>query len=924
MTATTTQRNVGKIARYALLPGILPRIRELGGSGFGYLAFLIATVYAAVRILPQEHPFTRPANIGKFTIRQAIAAAANNVVVSRKNIDQIFIFVAILAAVVLMFLQFLGVIFLLFSGVAFAQDITAAGGFEGIFKTRAPQTDIAFMMLDHVFGIPDFFGSGVPTGTPFHTALQALFQFYNIAILCVAVLIFLYYVIVVVAETAQTGVPFGKRFSHIYAPFRLVAAIGLLVPLNYGFNASQYITLFAARMGSGMATNGWITFNNSLSGLNPMGVESKTLIADIKAPDLTALAAFMTVVHTCREAYMLKQSKEIKAYFQDSAGNYQEWALGNYNQAIRSASSGGPKGSIKIYFGAFQGGTQSSASELVKYCGVLNIPVNSVPEGISGNTQPSNSNGGSQASLKMIGEAYHDIAYHLWNKKSNELAAPLGERFAHGKLSDNKIEGWCHEKQKLEDAGKCETRYSPESQIKSKIIEFTNITAKVNIEQAIEEARGNADFKIEKEILNRGWGGAGIWYNKIAQVNGTLISSAYDTPGPSEYPIVMAKILADKKAQDGGSNICKQFTPNLSGDNKQTEMETKETYYASAMSAAYGYWYCDNTTEAKGLTGNIIWDAMNIIFGTNGLVDLLKSKSDARGNPEIHPLAQMVAVGKGLVDSAVRNMSYSMVFAIGGGVTGAFNQHLGASLQAMSGFFVSIATIGLSAGFVLFYILPFLPFIYFFFAVGGWVKTIFEAMVGAPLWALAHMRIDGDGFPGRGAMNGYLLIFEIFVRPILTVFGLIGGIATFTVLVTVLNELFKLVVFNTTGTQLSDISGGSNSTAGGELDIYRRAIVDQFFFTIVYAVIVYMMAVSSFKMIDLVPKHALQWLGGGVQTFSDHSGDSVGQLTYYASVGSTILGGQVTGALNQLGGAAGQVAGGALKASLGGGNTPTK
>ena len=64
---------------------------------------------------------------------------------------------------------------------------------------------------------------------------------------------------------------------------------------------------------------------------------------------------------------------------------------------------------------------------------------------------------------------------------------------------------------------------------------------------------------------------------------------------------------------------------------------------------------------------------------------------------------------------------------------------------------------------MLFYIIPFMPFIYFFFAVGTWVKAIFEAMVGVPLWALAHIRIDGQGLPGDAAMNGYYLLLEIFV-----------------------------------------------------------------------------------------------------------------------------------------------------------------
>ena len=78
-------------------------------------------------------------------------------------------------------------------------------------------------------------------------------------------------------------------------------------------------------------------------------------------------------------------------------------------------------------------------------------------------------------------------------------------------------------------------------------------------------------------------------------------------------------------------------------------------------------------------------------------------------------------------------------------------------------FFSTFTTAGIIMGFVLYYILPFMPFIYFFFAVGSWVKAIFEAMVGVPLWALAHLKIQGEGLPTQSALTGYLLIYPQFL-----------------------------------------------------------------------------------------------------------------------------------------------------------------
>lgn len=919
-----TGRNV---ARYVLLPGILPRLKEFAGSGFGYFAFLIASVYASVRILPPQHPYTNPANIGKFTLRQVVAAAANNITVSKKNIDQIVIFIAILAAIILLCFQFITLIFVIFGGSAFAQEAEAARGTLGeIFVTTKPEKDIAFMLMDHVFGVKDFFKSSVTTGTPFHVALQSLFEFYNYAILVVAVLVFLYYVIVVVAETAQTGVPFGKRFSHIYAPLRLVFAIGLLVPINYGFNTAQYIVLYAAKLGSSVATNGWIVFNKALNNQNPLGAEPKTLIADAKAPDIVSLISFMTVAHACREAHKIEEGIEVTANLVDRI-----LVTGlddhNYTTALKFTEGG----NINIVFGKFNLGDEgdtTSKSTVTELCGSLRLPVN------SGVFKENDKEGQKKsAGERAVGEAYYDLVKRIWK---DEKVKALGERFAHALYYLNANDGGatimgdpCHKSDILGDSGTCKSRYKPGSitgQLKEKFQpEFDQ-----KIKEAIQTARDNANFAFEENIGERGWGGAGIWYNKIAEANGSFLGTIFDVPAASKFPQIMEDVREEKKKHDkGASDVCKIFEPTFSNNKPvfDSMADNRRSYYARVTSEAFGYWQCEAPTEdKKGLTGNIVWDAMNMIFGTKGLFDMVNNKPDAKGNLPVHPLAQMVAIGKGMLDSSVRNLGYSMGFAVGGGILGALNKHLGESLQAVSGFFMGVATVGLSVGFVLFYILPFLPFIYFFFAVGSWVKTIFEAMVGAPLWALAHLRIDGDGFSGKSANGGYFLILEILIRPILTVFGLIGGMAIFTAMVSVLNELFKLVVLNTTGTELTVMgtpAGGTPSPAGDTaIDVFRRSIVDQFFFTIVYTVISYMLATTSFKMIDLVPKAIMRWMGSGVSSFGDNIQDATGELTKYATIGSTILGGQVTGAMNKLGSAAGATGGALIKAGMDTGGAP--
>ena len=207
-----------------------------------------------------------------------------------------------------------------------------------------------------------------------------------------------------------------------------------------------------------------------------------------------------------------------------------------------------------------------------------------------------------------------------------------------------------------------------------------------------------------------------------------------------------------------------------------------------------------------------------------------------------------------------------------------------------------------------------MPFLYFFFAVGGWIKGLFEAMVGVPLWALAHLRIDGEGLPGDAAISGYFLIFEIFLRPILIIFGLLASVVIFAAMVKVLNEIFYLVVANLAGhdensktlcgyiggntgggTGGAGGAGGGTSTPGpgGNAVAFFRGPIDELFFTILYAIIVYMIGMSCFKLIDLVPNNLLRYMNVSVSTFNDQQSDPAEGLVTKLGIGGSRISGQV-------------------------------
>ncbi|MEM7679657.1 MAG: DotA/TraY family protein [Pseudomonadota bacterium] len=942
-----------KALKYTLLPGILPRLQGLFSEGFATVAFLIALIYQGVRLLPPNHPYLNAANKGSYGVRHVIAAAANNLKFNKKNIDQVIMFFTILSGIVILFIQvalFAITIFLQnpvsaqttasnIDSISFSiqnlfgvdsefghggNDISrpSSGGGPATNYNSAPQ-DLAFVALDRIFGIPNIFDSCVSSTdipcfdisgnelskpdtfpTRFHEAFHALLGFYSYGLFFVGVFIIIYFVTTIVAETAVSGTPFGQRMNKAWTPVRLLLFLGLLIPISSGdlkgINLAQYGTLWTAKIGSNFATNGWGLFTHKV-----LLKSDRRMLASPEIPNYKRIAEMLFLMRACQ----IVEQQAVRTRFQGDSTtqslsqlNLEEGhfiAAYQVRDTVPEKDSGAPASphddltaiTLTTSFDAareFSGNqdiiisigyedtenksTVKHAGNITPQCGQFVIPIR----------------GGSRAYLRLAEGQYNGLVEALMMSGTmNDYVTCVLQK--------------AHNTQNIPE---CAEDMSNADMI-ALITDIEEIF-KNNIRDALDDVETDDYFKPEPNqsagtipndsyyhdvqyMIAKGWAGAGLWYNRIAEMNGDISDGVNIVPQLTHFPAVMEHVAQYKKRYDEEITEETRFKPVLSDGREIGYVRPEiDTYIAPVLYRIYNRFDKMKISEPTALTGNPFTDFINFLFGTEGIFDMRKRVQTEYGEQAPHPMAQLSALGKSMMTASLRNIAGGYGGEILGSILGMANSD---SLKSLTGFFISIGQALLALSFVLFYVLPFLPFIYFMFALSNWVKSIFEAIVAMPLWALAHLRIDGEGIPGTDAANGYYLVFEIFLRPILIVFGLSASIIIFQSMAEILNQVFDVII---------GAVGGSNTASSGSsgLDNFANSIrgpIDEFFYTALYVVIIYMIALSSFKLIDLIPNQIMRWVGANVSAFQETAGDPAGQLTGSTFQGTTLLTGNLKG-----------------------------
>jgi len=818
------------IARFFLAPELGSSVAPLRDrTGMNIIARLVAILFARQGLFDPAHPGL--SGRAPLTIGAVFGEARLRLKFTPQGLPQVIFFGAILAMLVLIVLTFITGLMMFLVGTANAQPVTNSGVFEPLDTNN----DLALKFINYFFEGTGIALSGNIQIEPgaIQKALAAMLAFYSNGILIIASVILLYHLVAMVAETAHQGAVMGKRANQIWAPIRLIVAIGLLVPLASGMNSGQYIIVQIAKWGSGMASQAWGIFNVALNNTE----------FNIKIPNDTEVRQHvldLLQIATCEQGfnYIVDQAVAINPAAAASFSRYRIIPIESVETTPGKPASFFSKGTppithYRVYYGN---------ATLSNMCGSLSYRI---PSGMTANSGVITGSPGTEA--EAILKAQIETSREYFNLL-RPIAGQIGRYF---------IGGAAERSQEL-----------PSNEIAWKLVDSYQQTLRARI-------AANVQPFVNKNVPidTRGWFVAGVYFNELARRQQLVYqaTSAFPTIGqpqaalPELYEtddlireVNSAMIYNDKWFIDTAQNLpptnqSSTTTQIVSRDTNMTKTGNAITDALDRAAKDAGIW------DETGMFGRLLYSAtsLNAQLDANNAITALASIGWAKLDLawKIVALATVApAVG------AVVGRGFSLGFnalglaatpalgpgaAVGGHLAGRAAEVGLRQLGSMAGLILILfALAALGAAILLAFVIPLLAFIKFSFGILTWLKSLLEGLVAIPLFALAHLTPEGDGLSGRYAEGGYFMIFQIFLRPILMVFGMILALLLLNAVIAFLNMTYLGVV--------SDALGESFSSAN---------VLTKFVYAIIYAVLAYSMANSCFKLIDFIPQHALSWMG---------------------------------------------------------------
>lgn len=169
------------------------------------------------------------------------------------------------------------------------------------------------------------------------------------------------------------------------------------------------------------------------------------------------------------------------------------------------------------------------------------------------------------------------------------------------------------------------------------------------------------------------------------------------------------------------------------------------------------------------------------------------------------------------------------------------------------GYLIGVCSIMWSAGASLAIYLPFVPFIVFTSAALSWLLLVLEAIIAAPLVALA-LTLPGQDEMGKVA-NAISIITNIFLRPSIIVISFIFSIRLVKVAMTLVNWTMVVplqTIINSSGIFNEDITADGSSM----IILVSFLLYCCFCISIIH---------KCFSITYLIPDRILRWIGGSAE-----------------------------------------------------------
>lgn len=663
-----------------------------------------------------------------------------------------------------------------------------AFGADGVTPANAPLKEwidtgnTANSLLCSTIG--DVGGTGL-FGCSKTTALHTILKTFNIAVFSIAALFVAWGVISATITSANDGEFLGKRNSSTWGPLRMVIGAAMLIPAFNGFNLAQLIMVWATAVGVGIAGAGAST------AITEMETFSKIYSAPtniVKGQDVAILAKTKA---KCVAEWVQTVEAAKKQGVEDTDITGLEWGV------IVEESVVPNKGNVlALKYGA----KSPTGGYYDNDCGEISFIL---PDGTKV------ADDGAKGILDATAAAMRVNIPMLANVVFDEfVTAARG-----GTVGEEAVKA-----------------------------------ARARIDSAIASFDTNMSLTTKAAALS-----ANTFESKLSVGKGNWVALGF----------------TDVRAASAGAGVA-----NGIGGPPQT-VPARRTAPTSCSENSTGELYCtegklgtDRVSDALGSIGNALDAAATGMKAVASVMGFGES-FNAELNKKVGELGKSVAEGmQEAVSGANGEGGNPLTALINLGVTvsswmaGVIMWFIGVSvlLIAISYFVPGVGGLITVLGFILVALaiplmtfgiklaayLPFLVAIVWSAAVLNWLVIVIEALFGAPLWAMVHLDMEGDGLNFQRTGHGYIFLLNLLFRPIMMVGALIFA---------------KLAMAAVFGLFLGGVSGMLNNLTNISSDWWGNlmVIIGAIWVTIAFAEQIISLSMGT---IFVIPDKVFAWVGG--------------------------------------------------------------
>jgi conjugal transfer/type IV secretion protein DotA/TraY len=657
-----------------------------------------------------------------------------------------------------------------------------------------------------------------------------LFQVFNSAVLIVGGIIAGYVLVVGTLKTAHDGEMLGKQWSSIWVPIRTALGVSLAVPMANGYCAAQILVVWLALQGVGLADKVWATFATG-------AIATGDLMVQPHSPRVEGMAEQILVTLVCVEAInkTVADAPGIEVMGAKPAGMRTVTVTDTLGMISNALGTG--KAVVLRTIVNFGGGSVDEAA-----CGQIVMEnkvvggqgLDATYNGISGANIAAGAASGATAGAvggavvgggvgalpgaamgAVLGGA-GSIFDIKWVGLQKSIVEPTAVEAAHRSAVIKMVSDLTPLAKAIAMSG--DDNYAAAESQKQTLHRAIGAYA-TSVKAAATGGAQQADMGAVAEAMSAdGWMLAGAWYLRIVKMQ-------------NEINVAIGAVPATK----AGSPLDGMFSAPVEQAQRRLKSFIQTTLDSDKMAiTAYNAAY-NRTPAAPNSNGA---EDFNRLIKAFNSVDLKSLSSDPR-NPLI--------VAKEMGDSMIEWAENGILAMVGGSLLGPFATLFAPILSL-------IVFSGISAGVFLALYLPFIPFIIWTGAFIGWIILLVEAVIAAPLWAIAKIAPSGDDIMGA-SKPAYMLLLSLTLRPVLMVFGIICSM----VLLQPLGQFVNVVVIDA-------IAVGQ----GGSSVHWMLVMVGG---VMIYAIIVVYLVTRLFALIHGIPDHVLRWIAIQDSKLAGFSGD---------------------------------------------------